>query len=478
MKKEGRNKKSNYLVFWIIISLIIIVVTFVIIILIFNDYQLPWTGINEDSSKKNSELEYVVPQKYLKDLFVLLIIPFFLAIIGNLFNLISSIQDRRSAEENRENEWKISQANIEAERITNIDRQRENSLQSYFDTMGEFQLTETRVGAGGPLRAMARAKTLATIRNLDGARKGLLLKFLFDAELVTGETPIINLAYADFSKMELSSDKFYGNSNLKYVDFNNAILRGIAFVDADLTNTDFTDADLQDAQFIGCLFNGTILLGTKGKEDKANLAGIKVIESKFTKVKIKNVNFTNSEWADCGFAQCEIINSDFTVTKMKNIKFQMNNPDFGERWFKDVDFNRAMIENVDFSGTKIFNTSFSVSEIVSSKFMNTDMYDVSFKDAPKISADFSGSTMRNVNFQNAKVHFPKKVVESPIPDSKFTDCKMLVDVNFIKANITYDQINQIGNPEGFIANETSVIGATKKGFLSKLVSWFKKDTRK
>ena len=96
--------------------------------------------------------------------------------------------------------------------------------------------------------AAASAKARSALLKLDSNRKGVLLKFLHEANLIKKEDtdserehpPIqlsgANLAGANLAFADLSGDSFRG-----------AILRGASLRGADLTGTDLRDADLSSA---------------------------------------------------------------------------------------------------------------------------------------------------------------------------------------------------------------------------------------
>jgi hypothetical protein len=83
------------------------------------------------------------------------------------------------------------------------DRARENALQRYLDSMQELILDKGlgRSEKDVEIRAVARARTLTVLRSLDGKRKGQVVRFLYEADLLGWEPqetePIIKLHGAD-----------------------------------------------------------------------------------------------------------------------------------------------------------------------------------------------------------------------------------------------------------------------------------------
>ncbi len=118
-------------------------------------------------------------QKDLWDWLALLIVPIVLAVGGYFF---------RRAE--RRSETEIAEARAKIDRSISGDRLEEEALQQYLDRMTELLLKEKLLSAppGDEVHAVARARTLTVLRRLDGTRKGLLLRFLFEVGLINRET--------------------------------------------------------------------------------------------------------------------------------------------------------------------------------------------------------------------------------------------------------------------------------------------------
>ena len=91
------------------------------------------------------------------------------------------------------------------------------------------------------MRVVARVEALAALRQLDGVRKGLLIQFLFEAELITGSSSdvIINLRGADLSDVNLNSANLSGadlvGAYLGYANLDGADLHGADLHCDDLT---------------------------------------------------------------------------------------------------------------------------------------------------------------------------------------------------------------------------------------------------
>ena len=213
--------------------------------------------------------------KTLWDWMGLLFVPIILAIGAAVFTWVSDRRQRKAEERRTETERQIEEKRAQDGRDIQSDRAREAALQTYLDRMTELiekGLVESE--PDDPKRSIARSRTLTVLRQLDGERKGLLLRFLHESELI-GEwrapaaepkNPIIDLRKADLSKANLFGADLSG-ADLNWADLSGADLRGAnlsgvnlgcanlnrAYLNpaylggAYLTEADLTDADLTDA---------------------------------------------------------------------------------------------------------------------------------------------------------------------------------------------------------------------------------------
>ena len=109
--------------------------------------------------------------KTLWDLIQLLAVPLLIAGATIIFNLNALRSEAERAD---------TQGNIE------LDRAQQDVLQSYLRDMKELLLKEELLTSApdSPVRQIARSNTLAAVRQLDKTRKGLLLLFLYDLNLI------------------------------------------------------------------------------------------------------------------------------------------------------------------------------------------------------------------------------------------------------------------------------------------------------
>jgi hypothetical protein len=126
-------------------------------------------------------------------------------------------------------------------------RAQDEALQAYLDKMTEL-LVVHGLGKpqGDPVGTVAWARTKTVLRRLDGDRKGAVLRFLNEAELIRSGRPVIRTlsgAHLVGANLERS---YLQDVALNGVDLSGAVLR-----EADLSGADLRDADLKDADLSG-----------------------------------------------------------------------------------------------------------------------------------------------------------------------------------------------------------------------------------
>jgi hypothetical protein len=156
---------------------------------------------------------------------------------------------------------------IEAQRASteqeiDTERFREATLQAYLGRMEtlllEFGLREARLGDG--IRELARSYTLTTLAQLDGQRKGLVVRFLYESGLIgtgryedvdqgvvfVGQNFVVDLSRADLSDAELA------NADLTGADFSggHSLVRDQEARHASDEGADLSGADLRGAKLI------------------------------------------------------------------------------------------------------------------------------------------------------------------------------------------------------------------------------------
>jgi len=121
------------------------------------------------------------------------------------------------------------------------DQQRqEDQVQTYFDDMGDLLLDTDRplrkAQLGDDVSVMAQAKTLTVLEALDSEHKKSIVQFLYNANLIRKDDPVVNLSDANLREANLA------NVDLSGADLSGAVLEGADLSEALLTEEQRAEA--------------------------------------------------------------------------------------------------------------------------------------------------------------------------------------------------------------------------------------------
>jgi hypothetical protein len=177
-------------------------------------------------------------------------------------------RDLEAAQRERERE-----ATEEARRKRDLEvaeqRAQDEALQAYLDKMTDL-LVVHKLGKPqddkdelqeNPVRTVAWARTKTVLRRLDGDRKGAVLRFLREADLIKKGRPVIrSLSGADLREANLEG------SVLEDTALDGVVLRKAVLRRANLTGADLKDADLTGANLSGAIVTKEQLEAAKSLE--------------------------------------------------------------------------------------------------------------------------------------------------------------------------------------------------------------------
>lgn len=195
-----------------------------------------WTGFGD---YKDADGKFY-RAKTLWDVLDLLIVPLFLTLVTiGLTYATMRADERARVARNDANDW-----------------ERATVFQAYIEKMHKF-LLDLKVPdfqpAAKDLCKIAQAQTLMVLRVLDGVHKGMIVRFLEEAELIIGKEPIISLVGADLGKVDLK-DAFLAAANLSHTNLSNGDLRDATLHGAYLSFSNLKGADLQHANLSDVTF--------------------------------------------------------------------------------------------------------------------------------------------------------------------------------------------------------------------------------
>jgi uncharacterized protein YjbI with pentapeptide repeats len=195
------------------------------------------------------------------------------------------------------------------------DRQREEALQAYLDRMSDLLLAETPLSAENEkAKKVARARTLAVLRGLDGARRGLVVRFLHETGLIKAERIVVDLKGADLQGAELGEVDLVGdelsNTNLKEADLHGASLVNAKFVTsnlegANLRSVNLTNADLEDANL-----------------NRADMRRSRLAHANLRRAKLESANLRNADAIAAVLISAHLAQADLRSAAFKSVNLE------------------------------------------------------------------------------------------------------------------------------------------------------------
>jgi uncharacterized protein YjbI with pentapeptide repeats len=163
---------------------------------------------------------------------------------------------------------------------------REEALQRYLDRVSEI-LIDKNVSSLDPndasletIKDVVRTRTLTVLRSLDndGERKGSVIRFLVDADLL-GMYFALDLSYANLQGAKLKgvnlSRAHLNNADLSDADLSDADLSHANLHDVNLSHADLSDVDLSGAELYNSNLDKAILVNAELTFAKLNGANFK-----------------------------------------------------------------------------------------------------------------------------------------------------------------------------------------------------------
>lgn len=264
-----------------------------------------WTGVVEYTTKRTTETtngnikttEEIQRSKTLWDWLQLagaVAIPLVLFFGGNWLNE----QEKKRIEKREQREKERAEADL-----------REAALQAYFDRMSELLTNKdlgNQVWKENPARVVARAITLAMLRSLSKGRhlRSTILEFLYEADLIRGDSPIISLRRANLMGVYL-----YGVSlmeaNLRQTDLRGAgldwaNLEAVNLYGANLHEAGLRETNLKRANLEKAFLGGAIL-------EKANLEGANLMGTFLRVVKLQGANLRGANLQEAKLERANLV---------------------------------------------------------------------------------------------------------------------------------------------------------------------------
>jgi uncharacterized protein YjbI with pentapeptide repeats len=243
-------------------------------------------------------------------------------------------------QEARQND--IEEQRARAERELAEQRAEDEVLQTYLDQMGTLLIEKDLRGSkeGSEVRTLARARTLTATGRLSAGRKRVLIRFLYEANLIDRTHPIIAL----------------DGANLQDIN-----LRGVN------------------------LSGGPFLLETHlGRDGRISIGGPK---SKLS-IGSDGVDLSGADISRAKLANAVLIGADLSGVRLSyaNLRHAL----IGSTNSRSTDLTGAFLENADLTGAFLDNTDLSGAILVRSHLRNSYLTESILRDT-----NFSGTDLSN-----------------------------------------------------------------------------------
>lgn len=258
----------------------------------------------------------------------------------------------------------------EQSQIRNDDNQKAKIMSDYLDAMTKYLLEDSaKAPISSKATMIARARTLNTLRQLDANRKGQLLKFLYEANLVTPCKPDAVTGKATNCKV---SKLGLNEARLDAVTFDIPIpmpgieLTGASLPKAELPGIDLTRAQLQKANLEGANLEGATLTQAQlnsvilrdAKVTDADLGKAVLTKSLLSNVDLRGSRLIGSSLKRADLSNANLSNSDLTSANLQNAIFKnatLDNSNLTKADLRDADFTGATLTRTTILRGALYN---------------------------------------------------------------------------------------------------------------------------
>jgi len=205
--------------------------------------------------------------------------------------------------------WEFKQQQ-ESTAAQTLDQQRQDAINQYYDDMSTLVLTD---GLGtsketAPIRAIAEARTDTTVRYLDGARKGTLIRFLREARLIMGPNPAVSLQLSDLEDLAVPQATILSGANLSDLDL----------LDADLDDAQMLGVDLSRSYLDGVNLSYASLNCLPGATDSAVVCA-NLSDATLTYADLEDANLIDAHLHGANLTGAELVGADLTGADLGHV---------------------------------------------------------------------------------------------------------------------------------------------------------------
>ncbi|UKP01302.1 pentapeptide repeat-containing protein [Nostoc sp. UHCC 0870] len=352
----------------------------------------------------------------------------------NIQNKEKFKQEQKAADDRYEKQQQLTEEIAKRDEYAAIERLRKETLDSYLNRM--TLLIEKRFGEQKNvviIDQIARALTIATLRELDSERNKQITTFLYELNLIQKVDSLLNTRIPLLYKADLEKANLRG-AFLKGADLREANLKGADLREANLENACLEDANLEGAFFEQANLKGAILSGatlnlaklSNAILNNANLEKASLRGADLSNSSLHGTNLKEAQMRGCDLFQAEIVNAILTnadLRRAKLINTTLSNSDLSNTFFKWADFSLSKLTNVNLQsaylrlivfrdqveipaekGSIKLRKGCSMTLATGTKLISgkAELEKVDLREATLDSADFSGAIFKEVDLRGAK----------------------------------------------------------------------------
>lgn len=349
----------------------------------------------------------------------------------------------------------ISPDAIEAARNIAEQRAQDAVLATYISQIEQLVADKNLLKSqpGDEVRVIARARTLATLRRLDGSHNRALILFLRDAGLLVGQPPPLpelpfgyssanrdlierpppiiepssiidlrrgNLAGSNLSEVDLSGLDLQG-ANLLGANLQKAILSRANLEETELAVADLTFAGLDGANLQGANLSFAKLIRTHLW--RANLRGTKLLGAELRSAMLGYTNLQEAQWAGANLQGANLSDIDLQGAFLPRI-----------------DLQRAKLLGAKLQGANLSGAELQEADLLGAKLTGADLRGANLQEADLCGANLQEADLRRANLRGA-------ILEGPDPDARL---KGLDETARLTANLTGANLQGATMPDGSI----------------------------
>jgi len=333
-------------------------------------YFVPWTGFG---GRWLPDGTYIEP-KSLWDWLELVVIPFTVGLALYLVARQEQVRDK------------------ERQQAQSMDA----SLEGYLDRMTNLLLDGKLVQSDpfSELRKVAASRTLTVLRSVDGTRKGTVIRFLHDANLIRASDPIIDLAGADLRGADLRGAEL-NETRLDRTNLQGADLTSASLISAQLYSSNLRNANLSGAHCYGAAFNNADL--TEASLPRASLETTHFMGANLSSADLSNASLSQAHLQGANLSGALLVGADMTSA------------DFAEaQWNESTQLDAKprlilIIIREGAEGRDLHGANLSGARLQRARLARANLQNADFSDANLVSADLRGADLRSANLTRASL---------------------------------------------------------------------------